>query len=85
MVLNLAACSTKSGSSDNVSEETEVVEEVTSQTGSGHKAVLENGNVYCLLDEYPDQLSLFYQAHTFFICPFCSPAARSYWRVRILR
>ena len=51
MVLNLAACSTKSGSSDNVSEETEVVEEVTSQTGSGHKAVLENGNVYWLLDE----------------------------------
>ena len=60
MVLNLAACSTKSGSSDNVSEETEVVEEVTSQTGSGHKAVLENGNVYWLLDEYPDQLSLFW-------------------------
>ena len=60
MVLNLAACSTKSGSSDNVSEETEVVEEVTSQTGSGHKAVLENGNEYWLLDEYPDQLSLFW-------------------------
>lgn len=37
-----------------------VVEEVTSQDGSGHKAVLENGSEYWLLDEYPDQLSLFW-------------------------
>ena len=32
---------------------------MTSQDGSGHKAVLENGSDYWLLDEYPDQLSLF--------------------------
>lgn len=37
-----------------------VVEEVTSQDGSGHKAVLENGSEYWLLDEYPNQLSLFW-------------------------
>ena len=36
------------------------VEEVTSQDGSGHKAVLENGSEYWLLDEYPNQLSLFW-------------------------
>ena len=29
--------------------------------------------------------TLFYRAHTFSICPFCSPAVRSFWRVRILR
>ena len=37
-----------------------VVEEVTSQDGPGIKAVLDNGNEYWLLDEYPDQLSLFW-------------------------
>ena len=36
------------------------VKEVTSQDGSGYKAVLDNGNEYWLLDEYPDQLSLFW-------------------------
>ena len=35
-----------------------VVEKVTSQNGSGLKAVLENGNEYWLLDDYPDELSL---------------------------
>ena len=35
-----------------------VVEKVTSQAGSGLKAVLENGNEYWLLDDYPDELSL---------------------------
>ena len=29
--------------------------------------------------------SLFFRACTFSICPFCSFAARSFWRVRILR
>ena len=35
-----------------------VVEKVTSQAGSGLKAVLDNGNEYWLLDDYPDELSL---------------------------
>lgn len=33
---------------------------MTSQDGPGIKAVLDNGNEYWLLDEYPDQLSLFW-------------------------
>ena len=45
MVLNLAACSTKSGSSDNVSEETEVVD---------------SGEPEVVVSPDPDQLSLFW-------------------------
>ena len=33
----------------------------------------------------PWHASLFFRAHTFSICPFCSSAARSFWRARILR
>ena len=45
MVLNLAACSTKSGSSDNVSEETEVVD---------------SGEPEVVVSPDSDQLSLFW-------------------------
>jgi hypothetical protein len=45
MVLNLAACSTKSGSSDNVSEETEVVD---------------SGEPEIVVSPDSDQLSLFW-------------------------
>jgi len=34
--------------------------EVTSQDGSGYKAILESGNEYWLLDDYPDVLSCYW-------------------------
>ena len=41
-------------------KESYAVEQVISQEASGYRAVLKSGNEYWLLDEYPDQLSLFW-------------------------
>ena len=41
-------------------KEAYVIEEVTSEDGSGYKAVLKSGNEYWLLDNYPDVLSCYF-------------------------
>ena len=41
-------------------KENYTVEEVTSEDGSGYKAILKSGNEYWLLDNYPDVLSCYW-------------------------